>query len=485
MCSRITADCVRTPARGAFRHAGRTGLKVLSIAAVLGTALLAGAALAQDEGDDPAADARPAADGARGAAWAKIEQEAEKGFKEAIRAGGGVDGAVRDFIVSKAVPQLANDSNRGILDRVRRRLREIILGGITDDRTFDEASKAVSDAALAIVRDPEASAPARVNAMLLVGDLRGKDGKDGTAWPGAVAPLAAVAGDPDLSVGVRVAAMAGLARHADIARRADADKTDFAKVARPAILAIIAEPADPLQARASDWLLSRALALVPTVMKSAPKEVAATLVKVMNDPARSLDVRVRAAAALGATVTAKSEIQAVEAVGQIAELAVAVVEVDEGILRDRRYEQGLTGGGNSGGTPASSASKMMAMQMTAPGNPGGGGPAAPPVPQLVPDQSLRRTAWRLAALADAILDEEGKTGVAALLSGENLENSKAYAELFRSQALDLDKARTDDALLAAVAMIRPEEEIPGTTAAPAAAPATTTAAPENDPFSGK
>ena len=110
-------------------------------------------------------------------------------------------------------------------------------------------------------------------------------------------------------------------------------------------------------------------------------------------------------------------------------------------------------------------------------------PAAPVVPQLVPDQALRRTAWRLAALADAILDEEGKTGVAALLSGEDQENSKAYADLYREQALAIDAARTDDALLAAVAMIRPEEELPVAADAPAVKPAAT--APESDPFGGK
>lgn len=475
-----------TPLR-APRPAGRSGKRRHRVSLLgsltLGVALAAcPAAVAQDDGDDPADAPRAAAEAGRGAAWAKIEQDVEKNLKEVLRAPGGLDAAARTFITEKAVPQLANEANRGMLDRIRRRVREIFLAGITDDRTFDEASKAIADAALAVVRDPDASIPARVNAMLLVGDLRGKDGKEGTVWPGAVASLAAVAADADVDTGVRVAAMAGLARHADAARRAGGDKlNDFAKAARPAVLAVAVQPADPLRPAASEWLSARALALVTSVTKSSSKEFAAALVKLMNDPARSLDVRVRAAAALGATATAKSEIQAAEAVGSITELALAVVEADEGILRDRRYEQGLAGGTSGGGTPASSASKMMSMQITAPGM--AGGPAAPVVPQLVPDQALRRTAWRLAALADAILDEEGKTGVAALLAGEDQENSKAYADLYREQALAIDAARTDDALLAAVAMIRPEEELPVAADAPAVKPAAT--APESDPFGGK
>lgn len=478
---------LHAPLNRAPRPVGRPGphrhRASLVGALALGAALVAcPAAVAQDGGDDPADAPRPAADAGRAGGWTKIEQDVEKNLKDLLRAPGGLDAKVRDFIAEKAVPQLANDANRGMLDRIRRRMREIFLAGITDDRTFDDASTAIVEGAMAVVRDPDASLPARVNATLLVGDLRGKDGKDGTVWAGAAAPLSAVAADTDIDIGVRVAAMAGLARHADAARRAGGDKlNDFAKAARGAVLAVAVQPADPLRPQASDWLSGRALALVTSVIKTSPKEFAAALVKLMNDPARSLDVRVRAAAALGATATAKSEIQAAEAVGTITELAVAVVEADEGILRDRRYEQGLAGGNSGSGTPASSASKMMSMQITAPGM--AGGPAAPVVPQLVPDQALRRTAWRLAALADAILDEEGKTGVAALLSGEDQENSKAYAELYREQALAIDAARTDDSLLAAVAMIRPEEELPVAADAPAVKPAAT--APESDPFSGK
>jgi hypothetical protein len=478
---------LHAPPFRARRTAGRPGIhrrrRWLVATLAIGAALVAcPAAVAQDDGEEPADAPRPAADAGRGAAWAKIEQDVEKNLKEVLRAPGGLDAGARDFIVEKAVPQLANEANRGILDRIRRRVREIFLAGITDDRTFDDASKAIAEAALAVVRDTDASIAARVNAMLLVGDLRGKDGKDGTVWPGAVAPLAAVAADPDIDTAVRVAAMAGLARHADAAKRAGGDKqTEFAKAARGAVLAVAVQPVDPLRPAASEWLSARGLALVTSVTRTAPKEFAASLVKMMSDPARSLDVRVRAAAALGATATAKSEIQAAEAVGAITELAVAVVEAEEGILRDRRYEQGLTAGNSGGGTPASSASKMMSMQITAPGI--AGGPAAPVVPQLVPDQALRRTAWRLAALADAILDEEGKTGVASLLSGEDQENSKAYAELYREQALAIDAARTDDSLLAAVATIRPEEELPVAADAPAVKPAAT--APESDPFGGK
>ena len=480
---------------------------------VAGTMLGAAPLLAQDGGEDEAAEGegtKPAAD-AKGAAWTKVEQEA-KGFRDALKAGGAFDGAVRDFIAKRAVPQLASDSNRSIIDRVRRQLRDFPLAGIADDRVFDDVSKGIADAAVAIARDGDASRPARVNAMLLVGDLRGKDGKEGTVWSPAAGPLAAVASDPSIDLSVRVAAMAGLSRHADAARKAGGDKqTEFAKAARPAVVAIVAEAPSDTQPVASDWLASRALALVTAVTKSSPKDFAATLAKIAADPARSLDVRVRAAGALGATATAKSEIQAVETVGTITDLGIAVLEADEGILRDRRYEQQLGGGSGAPGGMGMGMGMMMSRPPVGggskpgvskfgpgmPGSPGSpGSPGAPgmtgmaevEVPQLVPDQALRRTAWRLNTLADSLLTEDGKAGVAALLSGNDKENSKAYAKLFREHAEKIDEARTDDSLLEAIAAIRPDDSMPATEGelpvdgVPAAPKP---AVDENDPFGGK
>jgi hypothetical protein len=335
-----------------------------------------------------------------------------------------------------------------------------------------------------IAKNSETSLAARVNAMLLVGELRAKDNKDGTVWPAAVSQLAAVAGDAKLDPSVRVAAMAGLVRHADVAKRTGGDRlTEFTKGARPAILAIVAEKPSVEQPVVSDWLASRALSILTTVVKSSPKELAATLVGVMNDNGRSLDVRVRAAAALGATVTPKSEIQAVEATNGLTALAVDVLEVDEGILRDRRYEQLMSGGGAGGG------GSMMPGRPSMPGIPpggmpmpgmGGGGVA---VPQLVPDQSLRRTAWRLMTLADALLTEDGKAGVAALISGDDKAASQAYAELFRKYALELDEQRTDSVILEALAALRPGDEEDAATPDAEGTPAKP--ADDNDPFGGK
>ena len=471
--------------------AGR-GPRLAAVIFATGLVVAAGGLVpAQEEGAETAQNgadegAKPAGDATRNAAWTKIEQDAEKSYREPLKAGGGFSPAAQDFIAKKAMPQLANDANRPILDRVRRKMREILILGITEDRAFDDASKAVADAAVTIAKNSEASRAARVNAMLLVGELRAKDNKDGTVWPAAVSQLAAVAGDATLDPSVRVAAMAGLVRHADVAKRTGGDRlTEFTKGARPAILAIVAEKPSVEQPVVSDWLASRALSILTTVVKSSPKELATTLVGVMNDNSRSLDVRVRAAAALGATVTPKSEIQAVEATNGVTELAVDVLEVDEGILRDRRYEQQMSGGGTGTGGSGS----MMPGRPGMPGMPRGGmsgmGGGDVAVPQLVPDQSLRRTAWRLMSLADALLTEDGKAGVAALVSGDDKVKSQADAELFRKYALELDEKRTDDVILEALAFIRPGGEEEAATPAGDAEGTPAKPADDNDPFGGK
>ena len=78
--------------------------------------------------------------------------------------------------------------------------------------------------------------------------------------------------------------------------------------------------------------------------------------------------------------------------------------------------------------------------------------------------------------------------MATLLSGEDKDNSKAYADLYREHGLAIDKARNDDALIEALAALRPDEEAPLAATGDAADPATDTnpkPADDSDPFGGK
>jgi hypothetical protein len=427
-------------------------------------------AIAQDSPADPEAVAGDAAGAGEAAAkqsfgtdplktpaWTKMEQE----YKDPLRGGGAFDPAAREFVVKKALPQLGIEANRPIIDRVRRRLREALLNGIVEDKAFDDASKAVAEGALAMARDPKNSPIVRVNAMLLVGELRQKDAREGGVWEPAAALLAASAGDGKLPLGVRVAALAGLSRHAEAAKKAGGTKpADLAKAARAAVGAIVEEPVSADRSVAAEWMTARALALLPAVMQPLPRETAAAVVAILNDSSRSIDVRVRAAAALGALVGPKSEVNSPAAIESVRKLAIAALAADEAAANERRFEEEYrlltSGGGQVGGATRSAPPKPAPTPLANPDDPGFiGGPL---VPEMISDQACRRAAWRLVALADSIVTADEKAGLATLLPQNEIASAKKMAATIKAEGMKIHEDRTEAAILDALDVLDPEGE---------------------------
>jgi len=417
------------------------------------------------------------------ATWSQVEAAKEtRAYKERLRDGGPFDVSAKAYLAEIALPQLSRDANRRTIDRTRRRMRELLLTEIADDKAFEEANRVVRDFMAALARDDQADPVVRVNAMLLVGDLKGRDGKP---WPAAVAALAAAVRDAALLPGVRVAALAGLSRHADTLRTAPEQAVaDFAREAGPAVLGILAAAA-PKNAAAADgrsaeavWMMSRALTILPVMSKAAPKNVAAAVAAVVDDASWPVDVRVRAAAALGATATPQSGINAVAAVESIRKLAVAALEADIAAAELRRAEQAYRA--LIGGQPGIAAMPIA----PAPGQ-FGFGEGMSPQPQdtgTIPEQVIRRDAWRLATLADAILSPDGKRGVAAL-AGKDANAAASLATTLRENALSLDAAPSEDAIVAAIeSLAAPQAAAPKTPAAPKPAAAPAQPEPAASPF---
>ena len=427
-------------------------------------------AIAQDAPADPEAVAGDGAGAGEAAAkqsfgadpfktpaWTKAEQE----YKDSLRGGGAFDPAAREFVVRKALPQLGVEANRPIIDRVRRRLREALLNGIADDKAFDDASKAVAEGALAIARDPKTSPIVRVNAMLLVGELRQKDAREGGVWEPAAALLAASAGDMKLPLGVRVAALAGLSRHADAAKKAGGTKpADLAKAARAAVAAIVEEPVSADRSVAAEWMTARALALMPAVMQPLPKETAAAVVAILNDTSRSIDVRVRAAAALGALVGPKSEVNPPAVIESVRKLAITALAADEAAANERRFDEEYrmltSGGGQVGGaaryTPPRPA--PVPTPLSNPDDPGFTG--GPLVPEMISEQACRRAAWRLVTLADSVVTADEKAGLATLLPQNEIASAKKLAATIRAEGVKIHEDRTEAAILDARDVLDPE-----------------------------
>jgi hypothetical protein len=373
--------------------------------------------------------------------WTKVEACREiRELKEKLREGGQVDANARQFLEETALPQLALDENRATIERTRRRIRDLLLGDLPDEKSFNEISLLIAEFMTALARDEQAEPVVRVNAMLLVGDLKGRNDKP---WPPAALALAAAAGDKGLPDAVRIAALAGVGRHV----AAGGGDEAVAKTFGPPVFAILADPAPPGRAVEHDWLVSRALQLVPLLARPAPPKVAAAVAALLGDEARSIDLRVRAAAALGATADANSGVDAAAAVETIQRLAIAALESEEQAAATRRFEDQYRRGGVAAGAPPG-------MPALPPGM-GFEGMAMPVVdPLSTPEQACRRAAWRLYTLGTAILTPDGKQGLALLL-GDAAGPAKDLAEQFVKEGLTIDADPVEDALLDALDVLRP------------------------------
>ena len=379
--------------------------------------------------------------GAKYSTWSKVEAAPEtRAYKENLREGGGLDATLRALLELTALPQLALASNRSTIERTRRRMRELLLTEIADEKAFEDASQVFLDFFGKLARDEEADLLVRINALLLVGELKAKDGKP---WPPTAGPLASAARDAKLPSAIRVAATAGLARHAEAARATgdDASKA-LAADALPAIVAILGEPVEKDTSVELDWLVSRSLSMLPSLGRWAPKEMAATLpkllAKLLEDPLRSLDVRVRAAAALGAMVVPTSGVNGPQTIAAIRSLALSGLEGDDAIAASRQLEQEYI-------------VLLGAPDATVAQPPGLGQPGTPNA-LAIAEQVCRRAAWRLVTLADAIAPLDGKGGLAVLSTNTGTQATD-LAKLLRDFGMNLDKIPDEQSLNDAVAAI--------------------------------
>lgn len=388
-------------------------------------------------------------------AWSQVEAAKEtREYKEKLRDGGSFDGKAKAYLMEIALPQLSLEQNRRTIDRVRRRIRELLLTEIADDKAFDDASRTVRDFMAALARDNQADPAVRVNATLLIGDMKARDGKP---WPPASATLAAAVRDDTLPPAVRVAAIAGLARHAEVIRSAGAEAAAaFAKEAGPAAISIATVAAQKQQSPAPRgaevvWMTSRALAMLPVVAPAATKDLAATLLAIMGDASWPIDVRVRAAAALGEIATPQSGVDVTEAIGSIQRLAVSALEADVAAAKNSHAER---------------AHRMQSE--------GGPEPATPPGNGAVPAQVARRDAWRLTVLADAVRTTNGDRGLAKL-AGKDAEAASRLAGVLRENGITIDASPTENSLVAAI------EALQAFAAGAAAKPAQPAQQPEAPP----
>jgi hypothetical protein len=199
----------------------------------------------------------------------------------------------------------------------------------------------------------------------------------------------------------------------------------------------------------NDWMAARCLSMLPQLGPLSPA-TAADVVRILNDDNRSINVRVRAAIALAAAGGTDSKIDKAAVIQSIGALANSALERDvaaaDKLLLDRQYS----------GTSGQPQPGMMPPGMMPPGMPGMGvdPTGQPTVEQLIPREACRRAAWRLWVLAEAILTDDSKRGV-ALLGGEASPAAVDLAQSLRRAAMDLDATPEESMLRQALADLKP------------------------------
>jgi hypothetical protein len=348
--------------------------------------------------------------------WTKVDtSDQRRMYVDAMREANpsAFAGEVRAFAVDTVLPQLQMEANRGTIEVVRRKMRSLLLDNVGDAKAFETASRAVLEFMLPLARDDKADPLVRINAMLLIGELRSRDNKL-LPWAGSFEALTSAAGDGKLPVYLRIAALSGLAQHVEAAqKKGSATAAGLGKTLAPVLVAIVSAPPAGDRA-AADWLASRALDMLPVVMPELSVQAAAAVEQVLADATRPTDVRVRAAVTLGSAARPASGIKASQAVTAIRGLVIAALEAD---LQAVERHDGAAPSGPGAAAPAPLV--------------GGGHP--------IPVAVGRRAAWRLAVLARAIGLEPGKGGLIELLpENEKVASRDLATDLsLASQQLDL------------------------------------------------
>ena len=331
---------------------------------------------------------------------------------------GPFDDRLRGFLTTTALPQLGLPVNRPVIDRVRRRMRELLCGDVAaEPKALDGALQTVAEFMTAVATDGKADLTVRVNAMLLVGELKAKDGKP---WAGAASPLVAAVGDAALPLAVRIAAAEGLARHVDAAA------AGLAPTAGPALVKLLAAKAagDPV---GTDWLTARALGMLTAMGAAAPADTAAAASAILQDASRPPVLRARAALAVGATARPGSPVAAGKVIEASGSLARGILEAElpsggraDAAVRDAEEPQSPAGGAASGSSVA--------------------------------EQACRRAAWVLFALARGLAGDDGKGGLAAIAAAD-APAARELAETLKTQSQAIDSAPTKASIQAALAAL--------------------------------
>ncbi len=247
------------------------------------------------------------------------------------------------------------------------------------------------------------------------------------------ADLAKTLGDPQAPLEDRIAAVVSLQAQA---KKLVDDQAVIEAVA-PAVSGVITTPPEG-DAVAVAWLVSRSLEILPS-LPASPDVIQATATLV-GDARRDLDVRIRAALALGQLADKSPPSNPADLVGGIRGLAIAALQSELDAADRRRLEREYSTGSLSSMSMTAASTETGGFSQEGferggrgRGREGFGGADGDGITKA----ECRRAAWRLVQLADAIEPPKGTKsgGLAAALDGPAKETAAALASGIRTIAL--------------------------------------------------
>lgn len=249
--------------------------------------------------------------------------------------------------------------------------------------------------------------------------------------------LGKVLADAKAPLGDRIGAIVGLQAQA----KKLADDRQLAAEVAPAVFGLLATPpeGDP---KAVAWLVSRGLEVLPAL--PVTPAVVETVAAIVADPSRDLDVRVRAAGALGQLAATSPPAKVPETLSAIRGLAISTLKAELDAAARRRLEREFAMGSLSSLTmlqPGETGGFMQEGMDRRAGREGFGSEDEDSVSKT----ECRRAAWRLTQLADAIAPAKGsksQAGLAAALEPGAKETADELAAGIRTIALTSLLAKT-------------------------------------------
>ena len=380
---------------------------------------------------------------------ASLEASSEmKAYQKDLQSGAPFTEKHQQLLLDEGLSQLFIDGNRLDRAQARQRLEKIFFDSIASSNAYKKATDSAVTRLTALARSEQISINGSINAVLFLGELKGKQGQ---LLEAATQSLSEIASDDSVTPAVRIAALAGLGKRIQELRVSNSENKQVrAANIVPTLNKILAIPEKSMPPIGRDWMQGRALEYSVNMLsilgdKSQELDDAAkSAVIILKDSNRSIDLRIRTVVFLSYSANAGITLPTKEILIAADELVKESLRYAYGIIQDKKFEEEITGLSDMGmgGGMGMMDFDSMGMPIEAEKN-------------YLPITYFVRSSWRLVTLADSM------TRLAQQLDNDK-EEYEDRAKLIRSYGVKLYEEPKDTSLTNAIEKFDPDSIVPDT-----------------------